>query len=146
MKRIFHGLSVLVLLGTAMPAMAQQETRQASVGYSDLNLANPLGIKALEGRVSSAARQVCANGDFSLQEKLQQNDCMRRSYSKATSDVNDAIRRAKTNSISQSRIRSTVATSSHLSAGTFATFPSTRNNSTSAASTQRIRAAGSVRR
>lgn len=111
MKKIVHALSALTLLATAMPALAQQETRQAHVSYSDLNLGSQRGVATLEGRVNSAVRQVCDNGDFSLQEKMQQNACARAARSKASGDVNNAIRSATENRSTVSQFRPSISQS-----------------------------------
>ena len=79
LKHTVAGVAVLGLLGTLNAATAQQspvmrddilaETRatqhgrvhrEESVGYEDLNLSSPAGVRALYRRIDVAAKKVCA--------------------------------------------------------------------------------------
>ena len=65
------------LLGATAPAAAAEAPRTSIVRYSDLNLASNQGRRALDGRISSAARSVCETGSNDLRSTIEENRCVR---------------------------------------------------------------------
>jgi UrcA family protein len=97
-KAILTAAWAAVLFVTSLPAAATQpdwDQRSVKVDYSDLDLTKAHGVSALQHRVTGAIRQVCDNGDFSLQEKMQQRACAKQAGSKAAIGVDQAIAAAR---------------------------------------------------
>lgn len=65
------------LFGATAPAVAAEAPRAAVVSYSDLNLATDEGKKALDGRISMAARSVCNTGSDDLRSIIEENRCIK---------------------------------------------------------------------
>jgi UrcA family protein len=62
--KLFHiALSLLAL--APVTARAQEVPTSVVVSYSDLNLRSEAGVKALDGRLATAVRIVCAEHDGS---------------------------------------------------------------------------------
>ncbi len=64
--------------------------RMIKVSYSELNLDNISGQRALENRISAAARKVCGSttGHVSLQESMQTRTCVKRATQTALASLN----------------------------------------------------------
>jgi UrcA family protein len=63
------------------------------VYYSDLNLASETGVKRLETRVRSAARNICfSNGIQPIDMQMQERRCFREAMDSAEPQIADAVR------------------------------------------------------
>lgn len=51
--------AILLSASFAIPAFAQEVTRDVHIDYSDLNLDSPSGLQALDRRISRAVNIVC---------------------------------------------------------------------------------------
>jgi UrcA family protein len=70
---------------------AQHVTHSVKVSYRDLDLATVSGSRALEERITLAARKVCAPDDIrNLEEVAAGNACAREAVSNALADVHNA--------------------------------------------------------
>lgn len=88
-------LLATVLVAAPLTATKAQVPTQA-VGYSDLNLASPSGQAALEARIASAARAVCAPEDYrDLQQLSTAAACEKSALAKADAAVRTAVAAAQ---------------------------------------------------
>jgi len=71
------------LIAATAPANAADAPRARIVSYSDLNLASDRGRVALDMRIQSAARAVCASGLNDLRSRTEEIRCVRNAVSAA---------------------------------------------------------------
>jgi UrcA family protein len=98
MKAFLAAFCATVAFVSSIPASAAQpdlETRSATVGYSDLNLAGSHGVSTLEQRVNGAIHQVCVGPAFELSDKIQQRACERSARTTAAKSIQNAISSAR---------------------------------------------------
>lgn len=94
------GLAALLALGVTAPAYAENPvivsheqdvgtiTRSVVVDVSDLSLASAAGRRALESRITSAARKVCDfNGIYGLNQPVGYDNCFKAARSDALSQA-----------------------------------------------------------
>lgn len=72
----FGGVSTAAIAGEV--TLNEQGQRVVTVAYSDLNLNSSAGMKALEARISSAAKKACgqSHGRISLKEASNVRSCI----------------------------------------------------------------------
>ena len=75
MSKIFLS-ALLISASFAIPAFAQEITRDVHIDYSDLNLDNPSGLRTLDRRISRAVNIVCPeDGRVDLASAMKINKC-----------------------------------------------------------------------
>jgi UrcA family protein len=75
MSKIFLS-ALLISASFAIPAFAQEVTRDVHIDYSDLNLDNPSGLRTLDRRISRAVNIVCPeDGRVDLASAMKINKC-----------------------------------------------------------------------
>ena len=91
MKLSHIALSLLVL--TPVTAFAQEIQSSVVVSYSDLNLRSEAGVKALDRRLATAIRSVCAEHDGSavLEYRLAAQRCVKEKSAEVVALRNRAI-------------------------------------------------------
>ena len=72
-------------VGSAVASRAAQQTVSTTVRYSDLNLANPEGARAMLTRIRRAARQVCEPQPETAFEYLDWRNCVAKATDGAVS-------------------------------------------------------------
>ena len=88
----FTGLlfaSAFVLTMSSLPAAASDAmaTKSQVVRFGDLNLANDEGARTLYGRITLAARRVCAGADEGLFGKSEYRKCIKKAVDDAVAQV-----------------------------------------------------------
>lgn len=83
-------------LASALPsaAIARDETRTERVTYSDLNLANEAGVKALDRRLDRAVQRVCGDDRRNILTPPAVTRCMRSAHASVIPQRAYAIARA----------------------------------------------------
>jgi UrcA family protein len=80
-----------VAAASTVTSSAQHAANSVRVSYRDLDLASASGSRALEARITLAARKVCAAEDIrNLQEVAAEGACQREAVSNALADVHSA--------------------------------------------------------
>jgi UrcA family protein len=100
-------------LAFAAPALAQNEPvviegglPVAAVSYADLNIGSPAGRRALEGRVTRAASDLCLETfRQSLSEFAAEHRCYSLAMAKARIDIDIAVAHASTQLSSERTIK-----------------------------------------
>lgn len=93
MKKIVSLALVAAAAFAASPANAQSvelgdDSYRISVPYGDLNINNPAGMRTLNGRIKSAANQVCVTPSAPLTIALQKaSECRRQIVASAHSQL-----------------------------------------------------------
>lgn len=87
MKQLALAASAVLFLATATQAKAEDEVRTARVAYEDLDLTNDAGVGRLKQRIRFAVNSVCKADDLSLEQKLRERACARKSAEAAGQDV-----------------------------------------------------------
>jgi UrcA family protein len=77
MRVLFAALALIaVSTSNVVTAQSFEPTASASISYADLNLANPAGRQALEGRVKAASNKVCLDLKVSpIEEVVAVDEC-----------------------------------------------------------------------
>jgi UrcA family protein len=85
---LFLALSATVF---GPPALATDKPPQRVVQYGDLNLASSKGVQTLYGRLTAAARIVCAPAvNLGYYQKAEASVCTKKAVQDAVRDVNNA--------------------------------------------------------
>jgi UrcA family protein len=93
-------------LAQTSPIVVQSDAPVAAVSYADLNIAAAAGRRALEGRVSLAAQDLCVeSGRTSVVDSMAQRRCFSLAMSRARADIDLAVARAGTQLASERTIR-----------------------------------------
>ena len=98
MKVLLTAFWGAVLFISSLPAAAiplRDDTRSVTINYSDLNLAKPAGVRTLKRRVRGAIRQVCNDGDFTIQQTMAQHECAAKAGAQGQQGIEDAVSRAR---------------------------------------------------
>jgi UrcA family protein len=88
------GFAALGLAIAALPVQSADRivTRTTVVKYSDLNLGNPAGVRALYTRIQAAARTLCAPADVPrVVARSEHRVCVNDAVSDAVSRVNHPL-------------------------------------------------------
>jgi UrcA family protein len=85
----YPGKLIAVAFATLLSPAAFADAASVRVDYSDLNLSNPAGQRALDTRISRAARSVCGdnNGVMSLRETSLIKTCIANAREQAAAAV-----------------------------------------------------------
>jgi UrcA family protein len=100
--------SVAFVLGLGLVSVAQAQTaagpgdapRQVVVRYSDLNLANPAGVEALNGRVAKASQTLCGPQPYiaNLNARNAYETCVIAAKASAAAATEEAVLAARSQS------------------------------------------------
>ncbi len=88
LRTIFGTVGTVICAGVCLvaataPAQAADAARMTTVSHIDLNLANDQGRDALDTRIKSAARSVCATGSGDVRARRDEARCVREAISQA---------------------------------------------------------------
>ena len=86
---VIAAAAVGTLLGAALPAHADVDSRKLTVEYQDLDLTRDTDVQRLYSRLRGAAKSVCSSmNGRTLFERLQYRECFDTALNEAVSDVN----------------------------------------------------------
>jgi UrcA family protein len=83
--RAFSTAMVLACVLAASSAFAEDQVRTETVPFQDLNVNTTAGVKALYGRIHSAAQRVCSESDKMLQGRA--SACTKRAEAQAVEQL-----------------------------------------------------------
>jgi len=88
MNTSIRAIALVAALAVQGVASADPSTTKMAVHYSDLNLASPAGIAALNSRIKNAVDQVCGSADSrQLEEVAAVNECKKAALADAMAQV-----------------------------------------------------------
>ncbi len=73
----------ICLMAATAPAQAADSAHMIMINHVDLNLANDRGRDALDARIKSAARSVCASGGSDVRARTDEARCVRTAINQA---------------------------------------------------------------